>query len=270
MGGREDQNLSRAAEGFARNWVDHADAIDGVAEHLDACDGGLISRLQFDGVAAHPKIAAAECNIVAFVLQIHQSTQNTLLVIFHALVQLEQVALVLLGVTHAINAAHRCHHNHIATSEQCFGGRVAQPVNLVVDRRVLFNKRVTRGDVRLGLVIVVVTDEIFHPIVREEFLHLLCQLGSQTFVRGQDQSWALQLFDRPGNGRRLARTGDAEQSLKSITALHPQGELSNGLWLVTGRLVVRDHLKFVLGARFHHAASLRVGRARHPTSIGCC
>ena len=170
---RENQDLGRCTEGFARNRVNHTDAIDGVAEHLDSCDGGFISRLQFDGVASHPKISTAKCHVVAFVLQVHQPTQNTLLVVLNTLMQLEQIALVLLGIAHAVNTAHRCHHDHITTSEQCFGGRVAEPIDFVVDRRVFFNEGVTRRNVRLGLVVVVVADEILHPIVREELLHLL-------------------------------------------------------------------------------------------------
>jgi hypothetical protein len=56
---------------------------------------------------------------------------------------------------------------------------VAQPVDLVVDRRVLLDIEVLGGDVGLGLVVVVVGDEVLDPVVREELAELVAELRRQ-------------------------------------------------------------------------------------------
>ena len=53
-------------------------------------------------------------------------------------------------------------------SSSALRGRVAHLVDLVVDRRVLLDVRVGRRDVRLGLVVVVVADEVADGVLGEE------------------------------------------------------------------------------------------------------
>jgi hypothetical protein len=48
---------------------------------------------------------------------------------------------------------------------------VPHPVDLLVDERVLLDVRVGRGDVGLGLVVVVVADEVVDGVVGEEDLN---------------------------------------------------------------------------------------------------
>ena len=56
------------------------------------------------------------------------------------------------------------------------------PVDLVVDERVLLDVGVRLGDVGLGLVVVVVGDEVLDRVLREERLELAVQLGGQRLV----------------------------------------------------------------------------------------
>ena len=65
--------------------------------------------------------------------------------------------------------------------------RVAHAVDLVVDERVLLDVRVRRGDVRLGLVVVVVADEVLDGVVGEELLELAVELRRQRLVVRDDQ-----------------------------------------------------------------------------------
>ena len=53
---------------------------------------------------------------------------------------------------------------------------------------------VGRGDVGLGLVVVVVADEVLHRVLREELLELAVELGRQGLVGGDDQGRAVQLL----------------------------------------------------------------------------
>ncbi len=59
---------------------------------------------------------------------------------------------------------------------------MAQAVDLVVDRAVLFDVGVARGHVRLGLVVVVVAHEVLDPIVGEELAQLVGQLGASDLL----------------------------------------------------------------------------------------
>ena len=192
------------------------EALDGVAEHLDAQHRLVVGRVDLDGVAPHPELAPAERHVVAVVLEVDELAQDGALVVVDAGVQLEQVAPVLLGVAHAVDAADAGHHDDVAPGEERGGGAVAQPVDLVVDRAVLLDVGVARRDVGLGLVVVVVADEVLDPVVREELPELGGQLGGQALVGREDQRRPLHLLDRPGDGGALAGAGDAEQRLEAV------------------------------------------------------
>ena len=121
---------------------------------------------------------------------------------------------------------------------------MAEPVDLVVDGRVLLDVGVRRRQVRLGLVVVVVGDEELDPVLREELTQLRGQLGGQRLVRLDDERGPLDLLDHPGDGGRLARAGDALQRLVAVAAADPVGQGRDGLWLVPRGLKGRDDLEF--------------------------
>ena len=151
----------------------------------------------------------------------------------------------------------RRHDDDVAAREQPGGRRVAQAVDLVVDRRVLLDVGVARRDVGLGLVVVVVADEVLDPVVREELAHLLGELGGEALVGGEDQRRALHLLDRPRDRRRLARAGDAEQRLEPIAALDARGQLRDRRRLIARRLEVgHDPEGLVAGGKIGHPTSL--------------
>ena len=126
----------------------------------------------------------------------------------------------------------------VAPGEQRRGRRVAEAIDLVVDRAVLLDVGVARRDVRLGLVVVVVADEVLDPVVREELAELVGELRGEALVRGQHQRGPLDLLDRPGNRGALARAGDAEEGLEALPALDAFGERGDGLGLVARRLEI--------------------------------
>ena len=79
------------------------------------------------------------------------------------------------------------HDDHVASLEQGVRGGVAEPVDLVVARRVLLDVGVAAGQVRLGLVVVEVADEVLDRVLREELAELGVELGGQRLVVGEDQ-----------------------------------------------------------------------------------
>ena len=70
------------------------------------------------------------------------------------------------------------------------------------------SSKVARGHVGLGLVIVVVRDEVLDRVVREELAELPVELGSQGLVVGEDQRRPLHRGDHVGDGEGLAATRD--------------------------------------------------------------
>ena len=116
------------------------------------------------------------------------------------------------------------YHDDVAAHQQRGRRGVAEAVDLVVDGRVLLYVGVGRGQVGLGLVVVVVGDEELDPILREEVPQLGGELGRQGLVRLNDQGRALGFFDHPSDGRRLARAGDALERLVAIALGHAPGQ----------------------------------------------
>ena len=116
--------------------------------------------------------------------------------------------------------------------------RVTEAIDVVVDRAVLFDVGVARREVRLGLVVVVVADEVLDPVVGEELAELVGELRGEALVRGEYQRGPLDLLDRPRNRGALARAGDAEEGLEALPALDAFGERGDGLGLVAGRLEI--------------------------------
>ena len=60
---------------------------------------------------------------------------------------------------------------------------MAQPVDFLVPGRIFLYIGVRLGHIGLRLVIIVITDEIIHRVVREEIFELAGRLGRQGFIR---------------------------------------------------------------------------------------
>jgi hypothetical protein len=73
--------------------------------------------------------------------------------------------LVVVRRAEAVDAGDAGHDDHVAPGEERAGRRVAQAVDLVVDRGVLLDVGVRCRDVGLGLVVVVVADEVLDGVV---------------------------------------------------------------------------------------------------------
>ena len=143
---------------------------------------------------------------------------------------------------------------------------MAQPFDVVVDRAVLLDVGVGLRDVRLGLVVVVITDEVLDGVVRQHLSKLVGQLGGQRLVGRHHQGGALQPLDEPGRRRRLAGAGGAEQHDVALPRLDAAFEFVDRGGLVAGGLVRTDHLE--PGARTHHVLDRAVFRVRNHRVFG--
>ena len=135
-----------------------------------------------------------------------------------------------------------------------------EPVDLVVHRRVLFDEGVRGRQVGLGLVVVVVGDEVLHPVVGEKLSQLISQLGRQCLVRGDNQRGPLYLFDGPSDGGALPASGDPQQGLEPLSSLDAVSQLPDGLRLVPGRSEGRFDAKRLSTRRADLTGGFAVGR----------
>ena len=109
---------------------------------------------------------------------------------------------------------------------------MAEPVDLVVDRRVLLDVEVLLGNVGLGLVVVVVGDEVLDHVLGEELAELVAELGRERLVVGDHQRRALHPLDHPGHRERLPGAGAAEQGDELLARVEPLGDRVDRLRLV--------------------------------------
>ena len=207
-------------EDLAGERVEVLELLDLVAEE-DRPVGGLgVGREDLERLAPDAERAAAERLVVARVLDVDELAQH-LVAVGHvaALEQSMHLASYFSGEprpkmqdTEATTITSR-------RANSARGGRVAQAVDLLVDRGVLLDVEVLRRDVRLGLVVVVVGDEVLDRVLREELAELVAELRGQRLVVGDHERRALDLLDRERHRGRLARAGDAEQRLEAVAVV---------------------------------------------------
>ncbi len=146
------------------------------------------------------------------------------------------------GGAQAIDARDGRDDDHVPPLEERAGRRVAELVDLLVPRRVLLDVCVAARDVRLGLVVVVVGDEVLDGIVREELLELAVELRRERLVVGQDEGRPAAGGDDLGHRHGLARSGDALERLPLVPAREAGGKLGRGFRLIPGERPGQDEL----------------------------
>ena len=240
--------------------------FDLVAEVLDAQGQFLVGRDDLDGVAAHPERAAGERHVVAGVLHVDQQPQQPVAGHLGAHLQLDRAVQVGLRRAQAVDAGHRCHHHHVAARQQRGRRGVPQPLHVVVDRAVLLDVGVGLRDVRLGLVVVVVRDEILNCVVRQHLSQLVGELRGECLVGRHHQRRPLQPLDEPRGGGRLPGSGGTQQHHIALPRPNPAFQLVDG-----GRLVARGRVRaddFEVAAGTHHVFDRAVFGVRNHGMFG--
>ena len=243
---RIDRDLVVSAQRLARERIERGEFVHLVAEELDAEPLLFVGGIHLDDVAAHAEVAAAEVVVVALVLDLHELAED--LLASDALTPFERKQHAVIGFrrTEAVDARHAGDDDDVAPLEERPGGGQPHPVDLLVDRRFLLDVGVGGRNVRLGLVVVVVADEVLHRIVGKEAAELLVELSRERLVVHHDQRRPVHTGDGVRHGERLAGPGDAEQDLVPISALEPFCQLANRARLVAGELEIGDEMKAVV------------------------
>ena len=75
---------------------------------------------------------------------------------------------------------------------------------MLIDGRVLLNEQISRRHIGLGLVVIVVRNEVLHSVARKELTHLGVQLRGQGFIGRQDNGWTPRASNNVGHRVGLA------------------------------------------------------------------
>ena len=123
--------------------------------------------------------------------------------------------------------------------QQRFGRREPHLFNVVVHLRVFLDIGIGRRHIGLGLVVVVVGNEVLHRVVGEELLELAIELRGQRFVVRHDDGRPLQRLHHIGHGESFSGARNPEQNLRGKARLHAYNQLLDRGGLVTRRRIVR-------------------------------
>ena len=242
MGGGPDGDLVDLAVDLAPQGVHQLDLFHLVAEEVNA-QGFVffVGGEDLDDVAADAEGTAGEADVVAFKLALDELPQEHITPELAAHFHIGRHLFVALARADAIDAADGGDNDDVVAFEDGLGGAVAHAVDGVVDQAVFFDERVRRRDIRLGLVIVVVADEVLDGVVGKERLQLLIELGGQGLVVGEQQRGAIHPLDDVGDGEGLARAGDTQEHLVGQALVQTVDEAFDGDGLVPlGHVVGHD------------------------------
>ena len=209
-----------------------------IAEKFDPEAPLLVPGDDLHHVAPNAERAPLERDVVAGIMDVHQAAKQ--IVPIHPMADFEGDAHVLVFVRGAdtVDAGDAGHDHDVSALQKGTGGLEAEAVNFLVDHRFFFDERVRDRQVRLGLIIVVVADEVFHRIFREEAHKFTIELGGQRFVVGDDERGFLDIGDDVRHRQRLSGAGHAEQGLEPISPQNALGQFPDRLGLVAlGRIV---------------------------------
>ena len=164
-----------------------------------------VRKENVDGVALDAECAALELGARAAVEAADQRMEEGVTAPFLSHLQWYHALVEFHWVTDAVDAADRGNDNDIApAAEQRRGGAQSELFDFLVDGEVLLDVGVGRGNVRLGLVVIVVADEVLHEVVGEEFLEFAVELSGEGLVVAQDQGGPSSLCDDIGHRKSLS------------------------------------------------------------------
>ena len=161
----EDVHLVGLPDDLAGERMQVGQALDLVAEQLDAYGELLVHGEHLDGVTADAERATTEGEVVAGVLDGDEPAQQCVPLDLLPDPDAHHPVDVFLWGAQTVDAADACYHDHIPPCDQCGGSAVPQPLDLLVDRGILLDVGIGLRDVGLGLVVVVVAHKILDRVV---------------------------------------------------------------------------------------------------------
>src|SRR5208283_3085744 len=231
VGCREDRELREPAALFLGHGVEFHDLADRAPVEYDTMNG-LARAHHVDRPAADAEAAPLQLDVVAVVLHPDELLEQGLSRDFLAHREFDDGGPVVLGRAETVDAAHRGDDKNVPSGEERLGRPVPQPVDLLVDGGILFDVEVDLGDIRFGLVVVVVADEVLDRVLGKERSELAHELCRERLVRADDQRRTLEACDHVRHRERLAAARDPEERDELLSPLHPLDDRVDRLGLV--------------------------------------
>ena len=157
---RVEGELSEPLQHLPRQEVDAGDLLDLVAEELDADPCVLVRRVDLENVAPHAERPAVQVEVRPLVLRLDEALEVPRQTVPGPGLQIDRHLSERLGAPEAVDARNRGDDDDVAPLEESGRGRDPELVDLLVDLRFLLDEGIRLRDVRLGLVVVVVRDEV--------------------------------------------------------------------------------------------------------------
>ncbi len=242
--------------------VEFDDALDFVAEHREAPGAVFqVGRENFDGITACAKRTADEVLIIAAIVEGDEVRQQLIARQLFADTHGERHSRIGFDRADTVDARNGRDDDHVVAFEQSARCGVAHAVDLFVDRCFFFDVGVRARHVGFGLIIVVIRDEIFDRVIREEALELTVELRCQRLVRGEYQCGPLRRLNDVRHREGLAGTCHAEQNLVVLVLADAFDKLGDRLRLVAPRFEFGSDPE--LDAAFALFRALRAMRHEH-------
>ncbi len=223
---------------FSGQRIEQGEILDLAVEQFDAQRGRFrLGRVDVDHFAANAVAGASKFQFVAGVLHLGQAPDQFALVDPFAPDHVQHHPKVFVRIAEAVDRGYGRHDQGVASLQHGLGRRQPHLFDVLVDRGVLLDVGIRRRDIGFRLVVVVIADEVFDCIVREELLEFAVKLGGQGLVRCHHQGRFLHPFDQIGDGVGLARSGHSEQGLMGQAGLEAANQTLDRHRLVTGRLI---------------------------------
>ena len=167
-GGIDENMLQSFVYHLAGDRIESGDPLHRVAEKFQADAMGLIGREDFQQVAPHPEVPRLQHQVVAYVMAVHQPVQQLAAIMLLPHTQFDPALFIGRGGADAKYATDGGHYDHIPPLQQGGGGLQPQPVDILVDGRVLLDEGVRDRQVGLRLVIIVITDEKLNGVIGKQ------------------------------------------------------------------------------------------------------
>ncbi len=257
MGLWVDGRPRQAAHDLTRQGIEFGEILDHLIKKPHT-DGVLFrfGRENIDHVPTNPEGAAPQLHVIAGVLHLRKPLQDRPLIHDGGLFQMQDHRVIGGRVTQTIDSRDRTDNDGIRALKQRLGGRQPHLFNVFVYRRILLDEGVRGRHIGLGLVVVVVGNEILDRVVRKEVPHFRIKLGGKGLVGGQHQGGALDTGDHVGDGEGLAGSRHPKQCLEGKPRLETLDQGLDRPRLVTGRRVDTGDLKLFGNALWLHRLSV--------------
>jgi hypothetical protein len=204
----------------------------------------VIGRDDFQSVPSHTEGTRFEFDIVTFVLCLDELSKHGIATVQPTDVEIDNDTAIGFRITNAVDARDGGDNDNVLPGDDRRGCGKSQALDLFVDVGLFLDVEVMLGNIRLRLVVVVVGDEVFHGVFREEFLEFSEELGGQGFIVRQDESRSLRISNDIRNGECFSCAGGAQQDLMPVPPLKAFHKLYDRFRLITHRLIGRVKSEF--------------------------